>query len=389
MTTPKVSVIIPTHNRTRYVAEALDSVLAQTYTDYEIIVIDDGSTDNTREVLVPYMPYIRYIWQENRERSAARNAGLEAARGKYVSFLDDDDFFLPNKLAVQIAMLDTHTDLGLVAGGHQYVDERRSVIGEGRPWEKHKDLGVETWLCHCPFLVHAACTRREWLEQVGGFDTNLRCREDWDCWLRLASAGCQMGWVEEIVCGYRLHNASTSTNVLPMRAGLLAMLDKFFAQSGLHSYLLPFKSRIYANAYLLSSGDAYASGLIEDAKADVQRAMDICPAALTSDMNRTVNVMLGAAKAPHHGKDLVAIATLMVENLPESDRNFSQFKRQLIAQAAMSESFQAFTRRDWQTVRRALPVAIRNDPRWLANRGVLSIWCQSLLGRRHAPGGRG
>lgn len=99
---PTVSVVIPTYNRAKYVTETIDSVLSQSYTDYEIIVVDDGSTDNTREALAPYMDRIRYIHQQNSGVSAARNRGIKAARGKWIAFLDSDDIWLPEKLAVQI-----------------------------------------------------------------------------------------------------------------------------------------------------------------------------------------------------------------------------------------------------------------------------------------------
>ena len=107
----KVSVIIPTYNRAEYVTHAIDSVLAQTYTDYEIIVVDDGSADNTKDVLLPYMDRIRYIYQENAGLSAARNTGIKAAKGDWIAFLDSDDEWLPGKLAVQMRAVERHPQL--------------------------------------------------------------------------------------------------------------------------------------------------------------------------------------------------------------------------------------------------------------------------------------
>ena len=99
---PTVSVIIPAYNRAKYVTKAIDSVLAQTYTDYEIIVVDDGSTDNTKDVLLPYMERINYIYQENKGVSAARNTGIRAATGRWIAFLDSDDIWLEEKLSAQM-----------------------------------------------------------------------------------------------------------------------------------------------------------------------------------------------------------------------------------------------------------------------------------------------
>ena len=98
---PKVSVIIPTYNGAQYIKQAVDSVLAQTYDDYEIIVVDDGSTDDTAELLRPYGDRITYLYQENRKLPAARNTGIRTARGQYLAFLDSDNLFLPHKLAAQ------------------------------------------------------------------------------------------------------------------------------------------------------------------------------------------------------------------------------------------------------------------------------------------------
>ena len=101
----EISVIIPTYNRAEHVTKAIDSVLAQTYTDYEIIVVDDGSTDNTKELLLPYMDRIRYIYQENAGVSAARNNGIRAASGRWIAFLDSDDIWFPDKLSRQMGSL--------------------------------------------------------------------------------------------------------------------------------------------------------------------------------------------------------------------------------------------------------------------------------------------
>ena len=108
---PKVSVIIPTYNRSKYVTKAIDSVLAQTYRDFEIIVVDDGSTDNTKEVLKPYTDRIKYLYQENTGVSAARNAGIRAAGGQWIAFLDSDDEWLPEKLSIQMDYLSRHNEI--------------------------------------------------------------------------------------------------------------------------------------------------------------------------------------------------------------------------------------------------------------------------------------
>ena len=124
---PKVSVIIPTYQYDSFIGEAIDSVLAQTYKDYELIVVDDGSIDRTREIISKYGSNINYIYQENKGLAAARNTGIRATKGEYLSFLDADDAWLPNKLEVEVEFLDTHPVVGMVYSNYFYFGSRVST----------------------------------------------------------------------------------------------------------------------------------------------------------------------------------------------------------------------------------------------------------------------
>ncbi|NEP81377.1 MAG: glycosyltransferase family 2 protein, partial [Okeania sp. SIO3B3] len=145
-TTPRVSVIIPVYNGDRYISQAIESVLVQTYRSYEIIVIDDGSTDNTRLVLEPYIEDIRYVYQENQGVSAARNHGIDLARGELIAFLDADDFFLPDKLTGQVGVFDAQPNLGIVHSGWRRVDRDGETIKDETPWDYVPKLNLEGWL---------------------------------------------------------------------------------------------------------------------------------------------------------------------------------------------------------------------------------------------------
>ncbi len=193
----KVSVIIPTYNRAEYVTQAIDSVLAQTYADYEIIVVDDGSTDNTKAVLLPYMDRIRYIYQENAGASAARNTGIKAAKGDWVAFLDSDDEWLPGKLAVQIRAVESHPQLVAHTvnvdlsnyGNH----DQTSFLHCGFP------LKDEEGIIKAPLLLHfkhrtivmppAVICRKDIVVQAGLFDESLSICEDYDFMCRIALQG--------------------------------------------------------------------------------------------------------------------------------------------------------------------------------------------------------
>ncbi len=127
---PKVSVIIATYNRTHFVCEAIESVLNQTFPDFEIIVIDDGSIDNTKQVLEKYASRIQYIFQENKGRAEARNTGIKNAKCEYIAFLDDDDIWLPNKLEKQVIFLDSHPDIELVYTFTEVINEQGRLLEE-------------------------------------------------------------------------------------------------------------------------------------------------------------------------------------------------------------------------------------------------------------------
>jgi len=224
---PAVSVIIPTYNRAHLVGRAIRSVLNQTYQDFEIIVVDDGSTDNTEEVVKSFNdPRIRYIRHEkNRGGSAARNTGIRAARGEYIAFLDSDDEWLPTKLEKQIELLETAPAIGAVYSG--YV-----VIQEGRPLELYRpkragnlypDLLIYNFTGPCSTYV----IRRECLKAVGYFDVNLPSHQDYDLWIRI-SKRYSIGYVPDILVRWHRHfGESIGGNVVSQLEGLQRLIEKY------------------------------------------------------------------------------------------------------------------------------------------------------------------
>jgi glycosyltransferase involved in cell wall biosynthesis len=231
---PVVSVTMATFNRAELVGGAIASVLAQDFGDFELIVVDDGSRDHTGQVVAEFNdPRLRYFRQENAGLAAARNTGIMHARGDYVTFLDDDDLYLPHCLAAHLALMRQRPSCGWTAGGYRLVDMQGHVLGESRPWESYEP-DLETWLFWCPTAPSAVMVKREWLVHVGGFDPGLQIKTDWDMWLRLAHAGCPMAWLEEIVMSYRVHGSNMVRDSQTMRgeAGILRVLDKFHEQPG-------------------------------------------------------------------------------------------------------------------------------------------------------------
>ena len=224
--TPRVSVIIPAYNGDKYIVQAVESVINQTYKNWEIIIIDDGSTDNTQEVLKPYFDQIRYIPQKNQGVAAARNCGIREAKGELIAFLDQDDFFFPDKLAAQVALFDTQTSLGIVNSGWQIVDEKGETIFDVTPWKYLPKLNLETWLVYMPLLPSAMMFSKHWLEKVGGFDSQYDSVDDADLILRLALSGCEADWLKEVTVAYRQHGQNVSIQRALKQANLSIQLKR-------------------------------------------------------------------------------------------------------------------------------------------------------------------
>ncbi|HLO50198.1 MAG TPA: glycosyltransferase family 2 protein, partial [Kamptonema sp.] len=232
--TPQVSVIIPAYNGDRYIAQAVESVLSQTYTNWEIIVIDDGSTDDTREVLQPYFDRIRYVYQQNQGVAAARNRGIQEAKGKLLAFLDQDDILLSDKLAAQVALFESQPSLGIVNSGWRIVNEQGEAIADIEPWQYFPILDLETWIVRTPVLPGAMMFSRQLLERVGGFDSRFNGVDDVDLLLRLALTNCESAWLRQVTFCYRQHSGSVSTQKALQQAKTLeAVQQNFFSQQDL------------------------------------------------------------------------------------------------------------------------------------------------------------
>jgi glycosyltransferase involved in cell wall biosynthesis len=229
--TPKVTIIIPTYNCDRYIAEAIESVLKQTYTQYEIIVIDDGSTDNTRQVLEPYIEKIHYIYQENQGVAIARNHGIQEASGEFIAFLDADDFWiLPTKLEEQVACFHEQPEVGIVQSGWRFVNQWREKIFDKEPWQDADELNLKAWLLWGHVLPSAIMIRKEWLERIDGFDSRFPPSEDLDIILRLSLMGCKSVWLKKITVGYRQHPDNATKRLRKQAVSMSKVWDNFFSQ---------------------------------------------------------------------------------------------------------------------------------------------------------------
>ncbi|MBN1681444.1 MAG: glycosyltransferase [Anaerolineae bacterium] len=187
---PLVSIVIPTYNHRRYICDAVDSALAQTYPNCEIIVVDDGSDDGTVTLLKSrYGESIRIIYQENRGLSAARNTGTRQSLGEFVNYCDADDKLLPTKVARCMDVFEQHPDAAAVYTDYEHVaDDGETVLARPHPPLPSGDIFCDLLIGPLGNFIHEAAplVRRAAVIEAGGFNENLRAAEDWDLWLRVA-----------------------------------------------------------------------------------------------------------------------------------------------------------------------------------------------------------
>lgn len=228
---PVVSVIVPMYQSGWCVEEALDSILAQSLTDFEAIIINDGSTDDGTSIARRFADTdhrFRIIDQTNQGLAAARNSGLDAARGEFIYFLDADDRLMPWGLEALVRAAREYENAGVHAR-----TEWRDVAGKPTNWAPmtdHPEIGLAQLLQGCPFPVHAALTRRGAVGDTR-FDPTLRIGEDWDFWLRLAERGVRWKSCDRVVAAYRMSPGSLSRDPRAMWSSLRATIESAHARA--------------------------------------------------------------------------------------------------------------------------------------------------------------
>lgn len=223
---PRVSVIVPTYNCAEFLGRALDSAFAQTYLDYEVIVADDGSTDDTRELVARDSRPLIYAYQQNRGLSAARNLAISKASGEFLAYLDSDDMWFPNRLQKQVEFMDANPDCGLVHSEVTVIDECDAVIHERFKKEANRPIlrghcamaMLRTASMHVPSVLE----RTRCFRQAGPFDERLRSAEDYLHWLQVLLRGHSIGYIEEPLAMYRWRTGSLSRNENKMHLAMVA-----------------------------------------------------------------------------------------------------------------------------------------------------------------------
>jgi len=229
---PKVSIIIPVYNGEKYITYAIESALAQTYRNFEIIVVDDGSTDGSYEKIKPFLPFVKYIFQENQGVAAARNTAIKHSSGELIAFLDQDDLWLPEKLELQVDYLLHNPDVGLVHSNMSYINE------EGKPTKRDSVFPFPTNLSGSCFpelfirnqiAILTVLLRRDCLDKMGFFNEQFSSLDDYELWLRV-SRYFLIGYIDLFLASYRLHGSNTHRNWLAITLTRLKVIESLLGK---------------------------------------------------------------------------------------------------------------------------------------------------------------
>ena len=283
MASLRVSVVIATHNRAGYIGQAIHSALEQTAPPFEVIVVDDGSTDATPRVLAEFASDIRIVNQPHKGRSAARNAGANHVRGDIIAFLDSDDLWLPHKLAKQLELLESRPTIGVVHAFSDVVDEngvrlKRPTSYRQKLYRRALKRGYtyEGMSRECTLFLSTVAVRCECWKRVGPMDTDIPAFEDWDWYLR-ASRETEIATIAETLVHYRHHSGNTASGEffegqLKTCRKHLALLDQW-PQSSL-------RERARCNFYLQLASAYYVHGSSSQAGKFMRNAVRIDPSIL-------------------------------------------------------------------------------------------------------------
>lgn len=234
---PKVDIIIPAYNAARYLPAAIESVEAQTFPDWRILLVDDGSTDNTPEVLAPFIdrlgPRLKYIRKPNGGLPAARNTAIHNSSAEFLALLDADDVWLPCRLAESLACFEDRPQVGLAYGFNARIDEEGKVIDTFARRQKHGEGRIAPYIymrkvdLPCPTITF----RRKCVEEVGPFDEKMRATEDRDLWFRIALR-YEVALAPKVIALYRMSAGSMSTDPSRMLNAQLQFIEKHYGSPG-------------------------------------------------------------------------------------------------------------------------------------------------------------
>ena len=337
---PLVSVIIPNYNHARFLGDAIRSVLDQDYKNVEIIVVDDGSTDNSRDIAGQFGEQIHYIYQTNAGLSAARNTGIRVSNGSLIGVLDADDMYEPGYLSTLVAELQSNLDADGIYCGYQFVDQENNLLPQIEARPVASELLYEVLLDGNFFVPESIFLHRHVYEKVGLFDEALRACEDWDVWLRVTKK-FKIIHSHEILTRHRILAGSMSTDPLRMLTARLTVLSKHVGEEPTESGL-SITHRAYGRAYLGSCVEYIQYGDGDRAYECFQKLTKVYPILLT-EVDTFYQLGCGAQPKGSMG-DLSSL------NVKESSLPLLAMMKKLFADSGISREMKGTERSVYSTM---------------------------------------
>ncbi len=393
--TPLVSIVMPNFNHAPYLGTAIASVLTQSYANVELIVVDDGSTDESRAVAARYGNRIRYIWQENRGLSAARNTGIRAATGEYIGLLDADDLYEPACLATLIATLQANPEADGIYCGYQFVDQQNQPLPQIEARQIPAEQLYETLLDGNFFVPESMLVHQRCYASAGAFDETLRACEDWDMWLRITRQHMIIG-TDAVLTRHRVLAGSMSSNPTRMINNRMAVLKKHLgAEPALDTGFNERAAKAYGAAYLSSAVEYLQVGDEARAYTCLQQGVQLYPALL---QQLPTFFELGCGNQPKGERgnfatlDIVGNTQVLIRLLDKlflelDDRTAAaaelrRSKRQIYALADFALGLLSYGASQFALARHYLWRALRNDPKLRANQQLISTLTRTCLNPR-------
>ncbi len=392
---PRVSVVIPAYNQAHYLGETIESVLAQTYRDFEIIVVDDGSIDDSAQVAGQYGAAVRVIGQENQGLAGARNTGIRQAQGKLVALLDSDDAWLPTYLEKMVALADANPRAAVFYCAVSYFDAQgRELPQQPAATVLPPEQMVHTLLRYNFLVPSTILLRRTAAEDAGLFDPHFRRLQDWELWLRMLQAGYGFVGTAERLVRYRVHGDSLSTDPAGGQEAAHRIAWKLFGpEEGSPAGWPAEKRRMYGGVYrykaitsLQASPAPHGQGNWEAAGKALHRALAIDPS-LAESREFFYELSLGAQpigrRGAQHSVDLEANGRALLEALSRGGNSGlpGSLLRRARATALASLALAAYHAGDRRLARRWAAAALISRPPLAASREMTGLVARTMLSR--------
>lgn len=387
---PLVSVIIPAFNACDFIVETINSVINQTWNNTEIIVVNDGSTDCTLEIVQSLSYPVAIIDQENRGLGAARNAGIARAKGAFLAFLDADDLWHPKFIETQVDGLTQKPEVGVLYSWWSYIDGKGCTLPEIGLYQGKGNILPDLVLSN-RFPVMTALVRREWIDRIQGFNEDRLISEDWDFWLRLANATCLFDYSPCTYSMYRFHGSNMTLKVANAHKRYEKVLENFFTYTNHAQSIMSLKKQAYSQVYLVSTLGYLHLRANEEANKMFLAGVKIWPELLLQ--RDTYYKLICAFQPPgyrntRYYKDL-RLSETVVENLFEYIKNNSENKsetEQLLNQAEIVKSLvfaeHYYLDRQENSARVSLRRAWVKNPFLISNWNFLKLLAKAILGRQ-------